>query len=278
MEAFLGLMLLCYTCWAEDLLYDGFDDLAKMQREVREVTEVRRDPLFDNAPFLHLRDGDKLVKAKEVRREGKPTADPERISYYLFSAGKYYQLWTDEKATLELSAAFYSANACLLFDWEPTMANAQALRKLLPNEFAGSIPRERYDTIMQAVRRQFPELDYTIDTYQPAVKPDRLVSIPGHVAFEFEGISYASFSLRFHRYTIRIGPHDCQIAGQLLLQGPRPVDRWEFERVFDDGPNGFDSGDVDPKVAKVKKAEYDRMVQFDTLVMGFLFPKPAKAR
>ncbi len=47
------------------VLYDGLDTTARNQRMVRDVTEVNRTPLFDNAPFLHLRKGDKLVKVRQ---------------------------------------------------------------------------------------------------------------------------------------------------------------------------------------------------------------------
>src|SRR4051794_37216728 len=77
------------------LIYDGFNTIAGMERRVRDVKEVNRTPLFDNAPFLRLRKGDKLVQAKEVFPAfNKPVAQPDRINYYLFSGGRYFQLWT----------------------------------------------------------------------------------------------------------------------------------------------------------------------------------------
>jgi len=45
------------AAFSRELLYDGLDNVARMQRNVRDALEVNRTPLFDNAPFLRLRKG-----------------------------------------------------------------------------------------------------------------------------------------------------------------------------------------------------------------------------
>lgn len=274
------LSLFCSRGQAEEMLYDGFRDLAGMQREVRDVSEVRREPLFDNVPFLHLRKGDRLVKAREVEQEGKLSVMADHFHHYLQSDGQYYQLWTTEEGgKLLLSDAFHSAHACLLFDWDPSLANARELRKLLPLSHSETIPREQFERALLVIRKRFPEIKDTPETYNTRLKPDRMVTIPGQVAFEFQGISYDSFTLRFHRSTVRIGPHVCLIFGDLLLQGPPRVERWEFEGSKDyDVPNGLNMLPPEPKIAKIKKAAYDRMQQFDHLVVQSLWPDRLKQK
>jgi hypothetical protein len=44
------------------------------------------------------------------------------------------------------------------------------------------------------------------------------------------------------------------------------VDRSEFERVVISGINGNPSQEVDPQTAKIKKAEYDKMIRFENVV------------
>ncbi|MFC5453629.1 hypothetical protein [Prosthecobacter fluviatilis] len=251
------------------LAYDGFDSIESMQRRVRDVIEVDRMPLFDNAPFLKLRKGDKLVKAKEeVHQYDKPRPDPDRINYYLFSGGSYYQLWTEEKdGKVLLSAPFYAADSCLLFDWELTMANAKALRQLLPRSYARSLSIADFDAVAAVVRGRFPEvMEKTDGGVRPELHEDRIRSIPGHAFAEFHGLAFDGFSNCFYQYSVKIGPEVCSIDERTLLQGPGHIERHEFERVMIDGPNGNPGADVDPAVAKIKKAEYDKMLQFRKLV------------
>ena len=85
-----------------------------MECEVRDATELDRTPIFDNAPFLHLRPGDKLVKAKiNTRGKGPPAAEPSRSEYCLLSGGRYFLLRTNcDESKLRLE----SPDESLLFD------------------------------------------------------------------------------------------------------------------------------------------------------------------
>lgn len=272
--ATLGMPLCVAFSQREEVLYEGFLNIASMQRKVRDVVEVKRSPLFDNAPFLRLREMDQLVKAKEVHQEGKPFANPERISYYLLSGGTYYELWVqEENGRLLLSPYFYGADACLLFDWDLTLANARSLRKILPTEFSESLTRNQYGTILSAVRKEFPEINVGWEEANPAWQPERMISIPGQTIVEFQGLGYELVENCIYKYWIRIGPSVFSITGVRILQGPKRVERSEFERERSDGPalpNANPSSDVDPKTAKIKKAEYDRMVKFRELVRNVI--------
>ena len=267
--ATLGTPILPAYSQSKELLYDGFESIALMQRNVRDVEEVNRTPLFDNAPFLHLRKGDKLVKAKEdlAAQKGKPPAEPDRVSFYVLSDGKYYERWTEEEdGKLLLSPAFYSADSCLLFDWEVTLASAKALRKLLPNEYASSLTVLQYDAIVEAVRKKFPEIETRVGGLAPGFRDTQLISIPGSKFVEFQGFAYDRFRNCVYRYFVRIGSSVFSIHGQTLLQGPPHVEPWEFESTSTAGPNASGRHEIDPKTAKIKRAEYDRMMEFQTAV------------
>jgi hypothetical protein len=252
-----------------EVLSDGFDNIASNQREVRDAVEVNRNPIFDNAPFLHLRAGDKLVKAKEKRAWAKSSAASDRIEFYLLSDDKYYYLGTTEESG---KIQLFHAYDCLLFDWEMTLENATALRQILYPQYARSLTAKQFDSIVVAVQREMPEIDLHFVLRGEPLEPDRIISIPGQILAEFHGYAYEQFQNTVYEYSIKIGPTVFRITGKPLIRGPRHVERSEFERVIE-GPNGTAGQDVDPKVAAVKKAEYDRMVQFQNLVDSLIRKK-----
>jgi hypothetical protein len=190
----------------KEILYDGFENIALMERKVRSVVAVNRTPLFDNAPFLRLRKGTKLVKAMEDLRDKGPSADPDKVDFYVFSDGKYYQRWTaEEGGQLLLSAASYSADNCLLFDWDVTLENARALRELLPSEYGRSLSLEQYDAIVAAVLKEFPEIEVGLEDRNPSLREDRIISIPGQTLVEFQGLAYDRFGNRVYKYWVKVG-------------------------------------------------------------------------
>jgi len=256
-----------------ELLYDGLESIERMKREVWNVVEVNRTPLFDNAPCLRLRPGDKLVKA--MSDLGGKGGRPPRFHFHVFSEGRYYQIWADEEdGKLLLSAAFYSAENCLLFDWDMTPENAKALRTLLPNKYASSLTIKQFEAVLAAVKQKFPGIKIDYESGHPSLSKDRVISISSHTYAEFQGLAYDSFRNRIYKYTIKIGPTVFSIDGQTLLQGPGHVDRSEFERVETRGPNGpAFQPDIDPITAKLKKAEFDEMIRFQNLVIEIIQSK-----
>jgi len=261
----------------DEILYDGFENFSRMEEKVRDVVELNRTPLFDNAPFLRLRPGDKLVKAKEVAEWRKSKGEPsDKVWVYLFSKGKYYRLWTDEEnGKLLLSPPFCAGDSSLLFDWDATPANADALRQILPRQYTESLTREQYRAVLWAVRKNFPEIKIDPEGEHPSLKPDRMISIPNQVLFEFDGLLYDAFGTNcLYKYTVKIGPAVFSIVARPLLQGPRHVEREEFEGYKPSGkPNEGGFFEVDPATAKVKKAEYDRMIQFQEVVKAAIDSK-----
>ena len=258
------------------IVHDGLYTIAPNQSKLRDVTEVNRTPLFDNAPFLHLRKGDKLVKAREDfgdydhNYRGKPVSHPDtnRINYYLLSGGNYYLIETEEEKGKLLLPAYFGADNCLLFDWELTMENAKALRELLPKneEFAQPLTIEQYEAIVASVGKQFPEIEFR-PRAELELCEGRLVSVLSHHWVEFQGLTYDRSENRLYNYTLRIGPEVCSITGVVLAQGPKNIERYEFEgnanMVGISGPGPWKP---DARTAKIKRAEYDKMVKFQKLV------------
>lgn len=248
------------------VLADGCSWVATLERDVRDATPADRTPLFDNAPFLRLRSGDALVRAREQPHlQGKPSADPERVRYYLHSGGRYLLLSADEEdGKLRLQMPEES----LLFDWEPTLENVRVLRKLLVGDYATSLTTEQLTGINQAVRRKFPE---AIVSTESSLVAERAVPIPGHPVFEFQGWAYDRTFDNVYRYTVRIGPSDFVIYGDLLIKGPPVVRREEFkpvrgEQILNAGP----PTNPRSKTAREKRAAWERMVAFQKLLEPIL--------
>lgn len=248
-----------------------------MERQVKDVHELNRTPLFENAPFLRLRPGDRLVKAKEKIEPGSmPPANPDEELYFLHANGKYYQLWAFEKnGELLLSAAFHAAEYCLLFDWELTMPNAQALRQLLPLEYSSSLSEQQFEQISNSVIKEFPDAVSSVEG-NSRLEQDRLISIPGHALAEFQGLADSHLFNCVYKYTLRIGPDVFLIVGETLLRGPNRVERREFEPP---PPGNFivnqsPVSKINPATAKIKRAEYKRMLRFQTLVEQVIKPPP----
>jgi hypothetical protein len=271
---FLGLLLIPVAMGHSQtvLLYDGFgeiESLASRSREIYDATEIQRNPVFENVPFLRLRQGDKLVTAKE-RPQGKDLMSPNKkdeVNYYLFSREKYYRLdnITEKNGKLSLQKNSYIIKYCLLFDWDLTLENARVLRNLLPIIYVNSLTRDQLHAIENNVQKDFPssvERRYSLD-----LEEDHIRSIPGQSFAEFHGLTYEGFSNCIYHYIIRIGPSTCTIIGKIRVQGPPNVERDEFEDPGPrNGPNGPGPWHVDPQKAKIKRAEYDRMMSFRKLV------------
>lgn len=101
-----------------DDVFDGRKSLAyDLQEKVGEPRVIERTPIFDNAPFLKLKAGDKLVRAKGWSKGGKGDKPQfnEFESYFLLTGGKYYRLdWGGVQRNKK--PVLLSAYQSLLFD------------------------------------------------------------------------------------------------------------------------------------------------------------------
>jgi len=285
--AFLILSTSCALSQVRELVRDGFSSIEWERQKVRDVVEAKRSPLFDNVPFLRLRPGDHLVKARRDQGFSKPSGDPDRLDYYLCSGGAYYDLSAfEENGRLELDATKYA----LLFDWDFTLANARLLRGLSHDQ--ESLTTAQVAAAIQAVKKEFPEA-IQMDSPETvpeaislpvaySVKEDTLVSIPGQSEAHFEGLAYEPSSNLLYHYQIRLSSHLYLVSRYAVLRGPRLVDPEWFTPPPDPAASALRSFELstvpnqvsterrplDPEKARIKKAEYERAERFRELVEG----------
>ncbi|MCX6954878.1 MAG: hypothetical protein NTV51_22195 [Verrucomicrobia bacterium] len=250
--------------------WDFVESLSPIDRVLRESEVIDRTPLFINAPFLRLRPGDKLVRFVSGPSGKDFMTGETRTGYYLHSSGKNYSIEaTEEPGGIRLNST--DASAVLLFDWEVNEANANSLYALLLKRQFNTLTSAQWDAITTAARKDFPEIEISAPPYQYYSRSEvvqlRLISIPGQSYAVFSGVAFNEFDDAVYQFSVSIGPHVARILGTPLLQVPRYVHREEFEGYHSNGfPNAGPPFDVDPATAKIKKAEYDRMIAFQTLV------------
>lgn len=202
----------------ERILIDGPNSVAESERKVGNEDEVQREPLFENVPFLRLRKGDTLVKG---------WAAETGSGFFLRSGGKYFALPVIEspKGLLQLEQGTYTPLS-ILFDWDFDLAHATFLRRFT-GFYENWIPPKLGENILQAIEKDFPEALPRFSFSEWSLKPDKMVSIPGHEYYEFQGlISDLSGANRIYRYTLRIGPGVYSVSGRLLVNGPPSL--WEL--------------------------------------------------
>ncbi|EDY21899.1 hypothetical protein CfE428DRAFT_0024 [Chthoniobacter flavus Ellin428] len=89
---------------------------------------------------------------------------------------------------------------------------------------------------------------------------------------EFRCLSFDEYRDCIYDYTIRISRSNLLITGMNVLQGPRYVSKDEFENSDGDSslPNAPPPRTIDPATAKLKKAEYDKMVRFQDALLWLI--------
>ena len=247
----------------------GLEDIASNIRKVTDIKQIDRSPLFNNAPFLRLKKDDTFVKARQWLENGKGVAPDfaKEYSFFLCSEGQYYLIWTREN---DNQLILLSACDCLLFDWEVTIENAEALKNIY-NQWKHEMTYKEYKTISMAIEKEFPNVfppDFNLGNAS-AFGPPKLVSISRNSHVVFQGIAYDDYSNYIYKYTLKIGPAIFLSLREKLAEGPKHIDRWEFEgsQPRPEIPNSMPPFDVPPEIAKKKKQEYDAMVRFQKLVL-----------
>jgi hypothetical protein len=137
---------------------------------------------------------------------------------------------------------------------------------------------EQYQAILKATAEKFPEIKINYESAHPSLCEDKIMTVADQNYAVFEGLTYDSFRNCIYKYRIRVGPSVFSIHGLNLLQGPRHVERREFEREDVSGPNGHPGQDVDPQTARVKKAEYDQMILFQQVVAKAIRARRSNAK
>lgn len=237
-----------------------------IQEKVGEPREIKRMPVFDNLPFLKLKTGDQLVKARrwmKSRKGSQPRFD-ENESYFILSDGQYHSLqWKvkEQGEKLVLESAYLS----LLFDWDVSLANA----KLLGDDFGNPITLKSLAALKNTLRKDFPRT--LRDVGEVKIAAPYLAGIGRSKRAVFQGLGFDLYENTIFKYQFDVGNETYIQYRKNLVVGPRRVDRDEFEGVESHG-NANAPAPYTPTPEAAAKAffEYEQMKKFQAIVDKFL--------
>lgn len=207
------------------------------EKEVGAPQIVEKTPIFDNAPFLHLKNGDNLVKGRRWNafHKGVNGHFANYDSYFLSSNGKFYHIGSyGIKPKFNLSDVSYS----FFFDWDFTPDNAARLYaiNLHSSRFTYPLNLQQYKDLRASLRKDFASS--LRDDKGLVVREQRFAGEGKNKQAVFEGLFFdVSANAVFH-YRVLIGPNTYAIKRRPLIKGPRPVRREEFEGRNGGGING----------------------------------------
>ena len=241
------------------------------------LREVQRAPLFDNLPFLRLKEGDKLLlgPAWSPSFKGAPGRYSERDSYFVLHEGRHFRLRAQEgNGVLNLDEVSDSVH----LDWDVSLLSATLLKQKLGSAMLQLQPRALAG-LREAVRKQFPKAwiaDAAPQLREPRVEGEGAAKTAIFESLEFDPYENAIFHAR-----LSIGNSRFVIERRPLLQGPPRVERREFEGEFVGSQQGFSPSRInaavrippDPATAALRRKEYQRMREFQRLIEPFL-PAP----
>jgi len=159
-----------------------------------------------------------------------------------------------------------SAYNCLLFDGEVTLENGGALKDIYNRDTIYQFSGVELKAIAKTVRKEFPG----IVVRSHPTRENRLVELPENRHLAFNGYAYDSHDNYVFMYELKIGPSAFINVRRKLIEGPKRVDRWEFEGrgiEWADIENSMGPYSPTPEVARIKKQEFDEMMRFREIVM-----------
>ncbi len=254
---------------------EGMSSMADNVRKVTDVKVINRTPLFDNAPFLKLKKGDKFVKARAWYKNGKGVSPgfSDDYDYYICSQGVYYHVWALLKKD---KLILRDIEVCVLLDWEVTLENGRQLHNISKGWGSGQeMSYQQYHAIATRMKKEFPKVKfYSLQTVG-GLRPEKLVSNPRFGHLVFEGIAYEPYWNFLYKYKLKIGPNVRLQTMRIIATGPKHIDRKEFEGYHPNSslPNPGGVFSVSPEVAKVKKKQFDEMVRFQKIVYDVIQSK-----
>jgi|GEM_PF-5642999 len=201
------------------VLADGFEEVAALEQKPVDIVEVHRQPLFENAPFLRLRPGDKLVEGRlEHSDSGVPGESAKNC--YVCSGEKYYRLSVEGTPGGPRLSTEDAPPYSILFDWDCTLENANALRGFI--HFCNAeTPPKLAKAILKTAQKDFPEL--VPEFPDDSVSPPKMVSVPGHQYYEFQGFVPNPYDNGLYRYTLRLGPGLLEAWKDVVVRGVPPA-------------------------------------------------------
>ncbi|MCJ8328358.1 MAG: hypothetical protein MJH11_00015 [Lentisphaeria bacterium] len=257
--------------WGQDIkeeatpYYDGYDSVTGNISKVDDVRVADRTPLFDNAPFLSLRSTGELVLGKKWCTGGKGASPgfSANHSFFLKSRGKFYYLSTHKK---DKKLLLSSASDCLLFRWDVTIENGKKLIDIY--NIRNEMSLAKYKEIGTALQKLNEKIKIPLNVN---LKKAHVISESKLRYILFEGIAYNRYSNYIYKYSLKIGPYIFIHNQEKLIIGPKRIEHTEFEGYKGNGlMNDTEPFTVSPEIAKVKKAKYDKYMEFQKLVLKFL--------
>ena len=246
-----------------DEIFDGREYVKNsIEEKVGEPREIKRVPLFDNLPFLKLRAGDQLVKAKRWIRggkDGKPRFDDEE-SYFLQTNNKYYFLRPVRENSDKLLLIYGSDS--VIFAWDFSLANATVLEQLDERAFGEKITVESFMNLQKDLQKEFPESlrasgKVTIETPHLEGNGNARRAI-------FQGLAFDRYRNTISKYQLEIGREAYIFKSKKLIVGP--------QRAGSESPRIKPYFNAVPKikptpeqVAKVRALE-DHITKFQAIV------------
>lgn len=241
--------------------------------------EIKRVPLFDNAPFLRLQAGDKLFAARRENgwRKGVLPRFAEHDSLFIERAGKFIEIapsweWSREKNNRKLELSDVSRSIWL--DWNVTLPNAEQLIKIHRQNGEKTISLPTYRSLRAALKNEFASTlrdDTTLELRAPFLE----VGAPKpKTRAVFERLVYDRFRNLVFEERVILGNGIYWVKRRDLIVGPPHVERWEFEGNADTHGtiNGPPLYVPDAKTAATKRATFNRMEAFRRVVETVLSP------
>ncbi len=248
--------------------FDGTEYI-RPEKKVGVLQEVKRALLFDNLPFLRLKQGDKLMRGQAWRSPIEVFKSPsdKRDSYFVFHQNRYFQLSAyDDHGKLRLIGPTES----LLFDWDVSLPLALSLGRQVGSSNIELQP-QMFAAMRDEVRKQFPLIALG---EPPVLKVPHLQGEGAGQIAVIESVVFDPYKDAVFHQRLSIGHSRFLLERKVLLQGPRRVEREDFEG-FEGGSgiNAPGSYHPDPAVAALRRKEFDRMRHFQRVIEPFL-PAP----
>lgn len=269
-----ALLLAGTSAFAQTRKPDFGQDWPKIVEEWRSTQplenelELNQTPLFSNAPFLTLKDGDRLVEGQKRWRNFKAGSEellaPE---IYLRRGEKLISCGARRNGkNIILESPVYSH----LFEWTFSPEHAQTLRSLEHNANDIAVSSSQWAQLQKKLKREWPSSlkdEKFAPPRVPFVEDNRMI---------WEELVYDNWNNRLLFRRTSIGTKGMWSKNWFLAVGPSRVDSFDIEERragVINGPRGFLPGELERN-----RRNYATQQKFRALI-GELLPsvQPTKS-
>lgn len=259
-------------------------------RKFVDIEVIQPKPLFRNAPFLKLRQGDLFVRALlEFRGKQEGHAFPGQHAYFVLTNHKYFEVECKENAPGKLTLV--SAQDSRLFDWRPNVEFAATLRQISSydfNEYLSDldVTVEEWPLFRQLALEKFPESVHAPS--EIVVRSPHLENTGQTQVAVFERLAFSPRSNVVYMARWQIGPGIYRLERNDLITGPPRVTRENLKALWDSydwSLHAHERGFLSPSQSTIDKNAEDyvkarddhfRGIEFRGLVNQFLVqPMPS---